>query len=117
MMTWVILAGLPGTGKSTLARALVEQLGGVVLDKDRVREALFSAPLTDYVREQDDLCMRAIFEAAAYLTRRARPSLNGIIDHPRLKITNAPHPRQARAGIASPATRPPRRLATPMSLC
>jgi predicted kinase len=72
MTTWVILAGLPGTGKSTLARALVERLGGVVLDKDRVREALFPGPLTDYVREQDDLCMRAIFEAAAYLTRYER---------------------------------------------
>jgi predicted kinase len=75
MTTWVILAGLPGTGKSTLARALVERLGGVVLDKDRVREALFSGPLTDYSREQDDLCMRAIYEAAAYLTRHDRVPL------------------------------------------
>jgi predicted kinase len=67
--TWVILAGLPGAGKSTLARALVQRLGGVVLDKDSVREALFPGPLTDYTREQDDLCMGAIFAAAAYLTR------------------------------------------------
>jgi predicted kinase len=70
MTTWVILAGLPGTGKSTLARALVERVGGAILDKDRVREALFPGALTDYTREQDDLCMRAIVEAAGYLAGR-----------------------------------------------
>jgi adenylylsulfate kinase len=69
-VTWVILAGLPGTGKSTLARTLAERLGGTVLDKDRVREALFPGELTDYSREQDDLCVRAMLEAAAYLAAR-----------------------------------------------
>lgn len=73
MTTWVLLAGLPGTGKSTLARKLQEKLGGVVLDKDRVRAALFPEEMTDYSREQDDLCMRAILEAAVYLTERRRP--------------------------------------------
>lgn len=72
MTTWVILAGLPGTGKSTLARALSSRLGGAILDKDRVREALFPGPLTDYTREQDDLCMQAVFAAAAYLTQTHR---------------------------------------------
>ena len=70
--TWVIFAGLPGTGKSTLARALAERLGAAILDKDRVRGALFPDALTDYSAEQDQLCMRAIMEAAAYLTGRRR---------------------------------------------
>jgi predicted kinase len=70
--TWVIFAGLPGTGKSTLARALAERLGAAILDKDRVRGALFPDTLTDYSAEQDQLCMRAMMEAAVYLTERRR---------------------------------------------
>ena len=67
--TWVLLAGLPATGKSTLARALAAQLkNAAVLDKDRVREALFPGAMTDYTPEQDNLCIRAMIEAAAYLT-------------------------------------------------
>ena len=72
MTTWVLFAGLPGTGKSTLARAIAERLGAAVLDKDRVRGALFQGTLTDYTAQQDELCMRAILEAAAYLTERKR---------------------------------------------
>jgi predicted kinase len=70
--TWVVFAGLPGTGKSTLARALASRLGAAILDKDRVRGALFPDALTDYSAEQDQLCMRAMVEAAAYLTERRR---------------------------------------------
>jgi predicted kinase len=70
--SWVIFAGLPGTGKSTLARALAERLGAAILDKDRVRGALFPDALIDYSPEQDQLCMRAMLEAAAYLTERRR---------------------------------------------
>jgi predicted kinase len=70
--TWVIFAGLPGTGKSTLARALAERLGAAILDKDRIRGALFPDALTDYSPDQDQLCMRAMLEAAAYLTERRR---------------------------------------------
>jgi predicted kinase len=72
MTTWVLFAGLPGTGKSTIARAIAERLGAAVLDKDRVRGALFPGALTDYTPQQDELCMRAMLEAAAYLTERER---------------------------------------------
>ena len=72
MTTWVLFAGLPGTGKSTLARALAERLGAAILDKDRVRSALFPGALTDYSIDQDQLCMRAMLEAAVYLTDRRR---------------------------------------------
>jgi len=72
MTTWVLFAGLPGTGKSTLARAIADRLGAAVLDKDRVRGALFPGALTDYTAQQDELCMRAMLEAAAYLTELKR---------------------------------------------
>jgi predicted kinase len=72
MTTWVLFAGLPGTGKSTLARALAGRLDAAILDKDRVRGALFPGALTDYSSKQDQLCMRAMLAAAAYLTERRR---------------------------------------------
>lgn len=69
----IVLAGLPGTGKSTLARRLATELGGVVLDKDAVRAALFPPPAIDYSQEQDDLCMAAIYSATAYVLRAGLP--------------------------------------------
>jgi adenylylsulfate kinase len=72
MTTWVLFAGLPGTGKSTLARAMADRLGAAVLDKDRVRGALFPGALTDYSTQQDQLCMGAMLDAAVYLTERKR---------------------------------------------
>jgi predicted kinase len=72
MTTWVLFAGLPGTGKSTLAKAVADRLGAAILDKDRVRAALFPGALTDYTPEQDQLSMRAMVEAATYLTERKR---------------------------------------------
>src|SRR5262249_2521491 len=63
------MAGLPGTGKSTLAARLVGRLGAVVLDKDRVRAALFPPPVPDYSEEQDDITMAAIYQAAGSILR------------------------------------------------
>src|SRR5262245_17604620 len=60
----IAMAGLPGTGKSTLAARLAEQLGAVVLDKDRVRAALFPAVVLTYSEEQDDMTMAAVYQAA-----------------------------------------------------
>lgn len=63
----VIMAGLPGCGKSTLARKLAERTSGVVLDKDVVRSALFPPQDIEYSRKQNDFCMHVLFETAAYL--------------------------------------------------
>jgi len=67
----VIMAGLPGTGKSTLARALVAELGGIVFDKDRVRAALFPEPWIEYSQRQDDFCIEVLLQAAGYLLARS----------------------------------------------
>jgi predicted kinase len=73
----ITMAGLPGTGKSTLAVRLAERLGGVVLSKDVVRAALFPAPVLDYSPAQDEIAMSAVYSAAEYLLARksARPVL------------------------------------------
>jgi predicted kinase len=67
MTKYVLMAGLPGTGKSTLAEALARELNGIVLSKDAVRAAIFPGELTDYTREQDDLCFGMLLDAARYL--------------------------------------------------
>src|SRR5437868_9260939 len=63
----VILAGLPGTGKSTLARALVQRLPGAVLDKDAIRAVLFDPAHVEYSPAQDDFCQELMLQTAAYL--------------------------------------------------
>jgi predicted kinase len=77
----VQLAGLPGTGKSTLAAELVRRLAGhaLLLDKDRVRHALFGPQHTLYTREQDDFCVRTMFRAAAWHLHRT-PSTVVLLD-------------------------------------
>ncbi|MFN0243164.1 MAG: AAA family ATPase [Planctomycetota bacterium] len=69
-MYLLAMAGLPGTGKSTLARALAAELRAHVIDKDIVRTALFGPHHVDFTREQDDLVVRAMFDVAAYLERK-----------------------------------------------
>jgi predicted kinase len=66
----ILMAGLPGTGKSTLSRALATELGGKVIDKDQVRAALFSPPDIEYSTEQDDFCMAVMLKVAGYLFRK-----------------------------------------------
>ncbi len=63
----VVMAGLPGTGKSAVAGQLAAILPAVVLGKDRVRDALFPAALIEYSTRQDDFCMDVMLETAAYL--------------------------------------------------
>lgn len=62
--TLLALAGLPGTGKSRLARALAARLGWPVLDKDELRARLFGAGV-DHTTAQDDRAMAALYDAAA----------------------------------------------------
>lgn len=66
----ILMAGLPGSGKSTLSRALAESYGGVALDKDVIRAALFPAAHIEYSREQDDFCQLVMLQTAEFLLSR-----------------------------------------------
>jgi adenylylsulfate kinase len=66
----ILMAGLPGTGKSTLSRALAAKLGGTTIDKDQVRAALFSSADIEYSTEQDDFAMAVMLKVAGYLFRK-----------------------------------------------
>jgi predicted kinase len=66
----VLMAGLPGTGKSTLARALAERLSGTVLSKDEIRHALFSGRDVEYTTQQDDFVMEVMLQAAQRILRK-----------------------------------------------
>jgi len=65
----VMMAGLPGTGKSTLARALAARVGGKVLDKDVIRATLFSPKLIVYSTKQDDLVVQQMLDEAHSILR------------------------------------------------
>jgi len=73
------MVGLPGTGKSTLSRALVEGFGGFVIDKDIIRPALFGPTQIEYTVQQDDFCQDVMLLTAEYLLRR-HPQLRVFLD-------------------------------------
>lgn len=66
----IAMAGLPGTGKSTLAHHIADALPAIVLDKDVIRAALFPPPWIEYTTEQDDFCMSIMFQVSTYLHRK-----------------------------------------------
>lgn len=66
----ILMAGLPGTGKSTLSRLLASEQSGSIIDKDRVRAALFDPPDIEYSSEQDEFCARVMLKVAGYLFRK-----------------------------------------------
>lgn len=67
----VLMAGLPGTGKSTLANELAAQTSGRVLSKDELRHAIFGAEEIEFSSAQDDFCLNLMLETAEYLLSRS----------------------------------------------
>jgi predicted kinase len=72
----ILMAGLPGTGKTTLARELASRTRGAMLGKDEIRAAVFAPVLMkngfaqndiEYSVKQDDFVMDIMLEAASYL--------------------------------------------------
>jgi len=71
MITMIILmAGLPGSGKTTLARELAARTSGRVLSKDEIRHAIFLPEEIEYSSRQDDFCLQVMLGTAEYLLAR-----------------------------------------------
>lgn len=66
MSKLIAFAGLPGTGKTTLAKRLAEQLGAVLLNKDEIRASLFAPEDIEYSSRQNDFCMELLYQLAVY---------------------------------------------------
>ena len=66
----IVMAGLPGTGKSTLARELARRASGRVLSKDEFRHTLFAPEEIEYSTRQDDFCQELMLRTASYLLER-----------------------------------------------
>lgn len=75
----VLMAGLPGTGKTTLARELAQRTNGRVLSKDEFRHAIFTPDEIEYSSRQDDFCLQLMLETAGYLLSR-NPALFVFLD-------------------------------------
>jgi adenylylsulfate kinase len=75
----VMMAGLSGTGKSTLAQRLAEHLPGIVLNKDPIRAALFPPGYVEYTTEQDDFVIGVMLQTADYLLTK-HPALHILLD-------------------------------------
>lgn len=72
------MAGLPASGKSTIARLLAAKLPALLLDKDVVRSTLF-ADRVEYRREQNDLVVDITYQVSAYVHQRD-PTSTVILD-------------------------------------
>ena len=61
----IIMAGLPGTGKTHVAQALAKVLDAIVLSKDTARHALFAPDQVEYSTAQDDYVIDTLLQTAA----------------------------------------------------
>src|SRR4051812_47371612 len=60
----IAMAGLPGSGKSTLSRLLAAELGALRWDKDELRQMLFPAGAVPHDSTLNDFCMELLYTAA-----------------------------------------------------
>lgn len=68
----VLMAGLPGTGKTTLAQELSRRTSGRVLSKDEFRHTLFLPQEIEYSSRQDDFCLQLMMQTAGFLLSHDR---------------------------------------------
>jgi predicted kinase len=65
----VVFAGLPGTGKSSLARAVARELRAVYLDKDTIKDCVIAVAREMKIEQGSDLAGPASYELLVVLAR------------------------------------------------
>lgn len=73
------MTGLPGTGKSALAKAITAKLPALILDKDVLRAALFPPDKIKYSTRQNDFVMNIMLQLANFYIQ-SDPTQNIILD-------------------------------------
>jgi len=96
----VLVAGVVGTGKSTVAAALADALGAVVVSSDRVRKQLAGLPPSTRIRASLDegiYAPDAVERTYAALFERARP----IVGSGRVAVLDATFSRRRHRAMAA----------------
>lgn len=62
----ITMMGLPGSGKTTVAKELVKNLPAVLLNKDEIRAAIFPPPEIEYSTSQDDFIVSIMMQIANF---------------------------------------------------
>jgi predicted kinase len=83
------MAGLPGSGKSTLSRALAAQIGALRWDKDELRHLLFPPQTVAHDAALNDLCMELLYAAVLHALATDAPRVSAVI------LDGRPFARQA----------------------
>ena len=68
---FIVVSGLPGTGKSYFSGKLAERLPSVILESDALRKTLFSSPA--YTMQESSRLFRAIHHLIEGLLKRGVP--------------------------------------------
>ena len=78
----LLLAGLPGVGKTALATELAPALGGVILNRDSIRDSIFPADYLDYSSDQNEVATVALLSVLSYLLEHRPPPVTLIDGKP-----------------------------------
>ena len=65
----IVFAGLPGTGKSSLARAVARELHAIYLDKDTIKDSVIAVAREMKIEQGPDLAGPASYELLVVLAR------------------------------------------------
>lgn len=100
----VLVGGAVGTGKSTVAEALADEIGGVVVTSDRVRKQMVGLAADEHVRARPDeglYASDAIDRVYRGVIDRARP----IVESGRVAILDATFGRRRHRAMAAEQAR------------